>query len=141
MSKILIIIKYITITINLFFISFFVFYNKSFAFDFASTINFIFFTVSTLTLFIIETKSIIKRQLIEDYKYNIAFIISQLVILFIILRNLFDPNLFLNFDNLQLFTNEPSNMNSFFLINNYFYINILNICLLSIWFINKKIKD
>jgi hypothetical protein len=140
MNNIIKIIKLLLIFVNSIFLMLFIFNYKSFAFDFITSINFILLAITTYILFFIESKNIFKKNIVNS-KYDIAFISSQLIILFIILRNMFDPNLFLNFNNFQLFSDESSNINSFFLINNYFYINILNLCLIIILYVNKEKID
>lgn len=137
MNRIWNITKITTVSINLIFIILFLFNIEAFMFDFTSSLNFIFFALSTLFLFILEIKYDVKDKTINK-KYDIAFILSQLIILFIILRNLFDPNLFLNFNNLTLYSNQLYNINSFFLINNYIYINALNFLLLLSLYINRE---
>jgi hypothetical protein len=123
--------------INVSFIFYFISEYESFMFDFFSSINFILFSFSILFFFAIEIYFVYKKRKL-NIKYDVSYIIVQLIILFLILRNLYDTNLFLNFSKMAIYTELPSSINSFFIINNYVYVNILNLCLLGIIFVNKE---
>lgn len=129
-------IKLLLSFINLVFIIFFISKNEVFMFDAFIGLNFIFFSLSIMYFFAVEIYFTYKKIKINS-KYDLSFILVESIILFLILRNLYDANLFLNFSDI-IVQGEYTSVNSFFLINNYIYINILNFCLLGIIFVNRK---
>ncbi len=130
-------IKLLLSLINVLFIIYFIGEYESFMFDIFSSFNFLFLSLSIIFFFSIELYFAYKKIKLNS-KYDLSFILVESIILFLILRNLYDPNFFLNFSQITIYSELPSGINSFFLINNYIYINILNFCLLGIIFVNRK---
>lgn len=130
-------IKLLLSFINVVFIIYFISKYESFMFDVFSSTNFIFLSFSIISFFIIEIY-FLRKSIKLNYRYDVSFILVESIVLFLILRNLYDPNFFLNFSEVTIYSELPSGINSFFLVNNYIYINILNLCLLGILFVNKE---
>lgn len=99
--------------------------------------EFILYVVLTLTLFIKDIKNTKRHSpIVDDIKYNSILLLSQSIILFIVVRNYLDPNLFLTLvDN--VISKSPGDR-AIFLANNFIYLNIMNFCLVLYNYINNK---
>lgn len=134
MNKILIYAKKTVIAINLLLMLYLILNLDYFCLDFKTTSNFIIFC----SMIAILSKMEIVMKMDFDLKYNVSFLIVQVIIAFIIIRNLFDPNMFLGIDDLNMIGDLEPKINSFFLINNFIYLNMMNLGLVVYAYINKK---
>lgn len=95
-------------------------------------------------LFIITVVDIIKKKenANNDLKYNIIFNVVNLIVLFILLRGVFDMSISLN--TYYLFDSEFGSSNRMvFVANNLVYFNVMYVCLIiyRITLNNKKTKE
>ena len=136
MNKIINIVKNILLFANVLIIGYMVLNYASFVYDFARDLNFFIYVLSTLMLVIFEIKKLKRKDpLVDDFKYNVMMLLTELMFLFIVYRNFYDPNLFMSVNEYGIST--AGGIRSFFIINNFNYMNLMNIGLIAYYYINR----
>ena len=126
MNKYLFHIKNFVFLINIIVLIYFS--SNSSSIDGSAPINFLLYVILTLFLIIGELGRFKKANLLNSLKYDISFLAVGISTLLITIRNFIDPNFFYQMG---------GNVRFLFFNNNLIYINIMYICLIIYFTINK----
>lgn len=143
MNKIIKYLKNIMLVVIFSFTIYFIYNFTSFTINPINTTSFILYVITLLLLITFEIKKIKhKDPIANDLKYNSIFLLVEVLIIFLFIRNYTDPNLFVTpMDAMgEMNTVIYYGSRSYFILNNLIYINIMNICLITYYFINKQVK-